>query len=206
MCRGLLILFGAFLISTTALAIDEPEDLGNGVLGAFTAPYAGDGVDNFLTGVVPGEPVQVHFTLYHHRLPTAKPGGFECSWELLPGAASYQVLDLTFGIPGCYNFGDEHDLLVGVSELMIFVDQPIHLFTITIMFTESPDGESIRLQPSSLESIEGEMVYVDYLEPDELLIMRPNSVGQDLEESVFWFNPTVATEPRSLTGVKALFD
>jgi len=206
MFRLCLIALSVAVLATSAFAVEEPADLGFGVIGVYTAPYAGPDAQDYLADVVAGVPVNVYFTLYHHRMASTQMGGFECLWEMLPGNVNYEVLDLELLVWEAFNFGDSHNLMVGVRLPTTYNDDPIPLFKATIMFTEQPNGTSIRLQPSWLESIAGEMAYAGYRQPDTLLIMRPDNAAQSLDDPVFWFNPTVAVENRSLSGVKALFD
>jgi len=206
MSRVCLLLIAIAALATTVHAIGEPEDLGYGVVAALTEEFVGGNVQNFLTDVTPGVPVDVYFTLYHHRHPSTNLGGFECSWEMIPGNIGYQVLEMELLIWEAFNFGDEHDLLVGVRLPTPRTGLPVPLFKVTLMFTEQPDGVSLRLQPSSIESIPGEMVYADYVNPESLWAMKPNNAAQSLDDPVFWFNPSVAVEQHSLTAVKALFD
>ncbi|HOX25801.1 MAG TPA: hypothetical protein PLL30_10470 [Candidatus Krumholzibacteria bacterium] len=201
-----LFLLAVPLLCTAALAVDPPEDLGYAVLGAYTEPRIYWHSQDYLEGVEAGVPFQVHFVMSYHRLPSQNLGGFECSWELLPAGLDYLVLDLEFGVLEAYNYGDEHDLLVGFRLPTSFYGQAIHLFTLTLMFTESPASASIRLQPSSIESIPGEMVYADYVTPEILLAMRPDNEGQSLDEPVFLINPAVAVETTTWSNVKAMFE
>ncbi len=206
MSRHCLVLLAIIILATAAHAIDEPEDLGFGVLGVFTAPEVGDDVYDYHIDVSAGQPVDLYFTLYHHRLASTQMGGFEFTWEVLPGNLDYLVLDAELLVWDSFNFGDSNNLIVGVRLPTTYNFNPIPLVKVTIMFTEAPDGASIRLQPSWLESIAGEMAYAGYRLPDDLLIMRPNNANQSLDDPVFWFNPSVAVENHSLSSVKALFD
>lgn len=206
MRRTLLILLPVLLSSAAALAVDPPDDLGYAVLGAYTEPRIYWRSQDYLDGVEAGVPFQVHFVLSYHRLPSQNLGGFECSWEMLPEGVNYLVLDVTFGPLEAYNFGDEHDLLVGFRLPTSFYGQNIHLFTLTLMFTETPSDASIRLQPSSIESIPGEMAYADYVTPEILLVMRPDNEGQTLDQPVFLINPVVAVENQTWSRVKSLFE
>lgn len=205
MPRFVFTLIAVLVLASAALAVDLPEDLGFGVIGIFTAPEATPESDNFLEGVVTGIPYEFHFTMYHHRLPTYKLGGFECQWRIEPADLDYQVVDVEFAREDAVNFGDYQNLMVGYQIREITYDVPIHLFTATVIFNEIPSNAAIYLEPSTLESIPGEMAYADYLRPDELQIMKPNSAGQVFSEPVFLLNNTVQVEYTSMSSVKALF-
>jgi len=198
-------LIAVLVLASSALAVDPPEDLGLGVLGIFTAPLATPESDNFLEGAVTGIPYEFYFTMYHHRLPTYKMGGFECQWRIEPADLDYQVVDVEFAREDAVNFGDYHNLMVGYQYREITYDVPIPLFKATIIFNEIPSNAAIYLEPSPLESIPGEMAYADYLRPDELQVMKPNTAGQVFDEPVFLINNTVQVHYTSMSSVKALF-
>ncbi|MEZ4387342.1 MAG: hypothetical protein R3D98_07130 [Candidatus Krumholzibacteriia bacterium] len=205
----LLVVCVLVIFAVPVLAVDPPVDNGVGVLGIYTQPAAGPGSDTHLENVVPGEVYRLYFVLYHDNTYTRALGAYEFGWRVEPAGAAPMVLDIQWApqYGECYNFGSAFDLLVGYT--MWNPHDPAAgylLFSADVMFDTAPDNAGIYLGPSSLESIAGEMAYCDFVRPDELFVMVPNNQDQSQDAPVFTFNSVVATEARSLSSVKALFD
>ncbi len=204
-----LVLLTASLLITPALAVDPPEDLGHGVLGIYTEPAATPEAQTYLEGVAPGSIYTVYFVLYHADLTSYNLGGFEFSWRVEPAEMTPNVVGMEWGIGEdlALNFGDEFNLLVGHMRRDPHApDEPFVLFSADLLFLETPSNAAVFLGPSVPASIDGEMAYADFVFPEELHVMKANNPGQTLNDPVFYFNPTVATEQTSLTEIKALFD
>ncbi len=207
--RTVLFSLTASLLITPALAADPPEDLGYGVLGIYTEPAATPEAQTHLEGITPGTIHTVYFVLYHADLTSYNLGGFEFSWRVEPAEMAPSVVGMEWGIGAdlALNFGDEFNLLVGHMRRDPHApDDPFVLFSADLLFMDTPGNAAVFLGPAVPASIAGEMVYADFVFPEELDVMKPNNAGQTLDDPVFFFNPTVATEQTSLTGIKALFD
>ncbi len=208
--RFLLFVFCAVvLLVAPVLAVDPPEDNGVAVLGVYTQPSAGPGSETHLEGVVPGEGYRLYFVLYHDNTHSRALGAFEFSWRVEPAEAMPTVFNIRWGAQygDCYNFGSAFNLLVGYTMWNPHVPADGYLlFWADVIFDTEPNNAGLYLGPSTLESIPGEMAYCGYFRPDEILVMKPNNQDQSHDTPVFTFNSVVATQSRSLSSVKALFD
>jgi len=207
--KMLLSLFALSLLVSPVLAVDPPEDQGYGVLGIYTEPAATPEAQTYLEDVAPGTIYTIYFVLYHADLESYNLGGFEFSWRVEPAEMTPSVLNLHWGIGEglAYNYGSNYNLLVGHTRRDPHPpSEPFVLFAADILFTTMPINAAVYLGPSDPASIAGEMAYVDFVFVNDLKVMKPNNEGQTLDEPVFFFNPTVATESRTLSEVRSLFD
>ena len=190
------------------LAVEPPVDNDEAVLCVYTAADTGD-AETFMDGVVAGEVYRLYFVLWHAEMRSHALGAFEFSWGIEPANVAPTVLDMQWGVQfgTCYNFGDYQNMLVGYTMFEPHTpDRPFVLFSVDIVFDETPSNAALYLAPSEPASIAGEMAYCGYVLPDELWTMVPNNPAQSMSDPVFLFNSPVAVESHSLSSVKALFN
>jgi len=199
------LLIAILLLPTLLFAqtVPPPSDQGP-IVGLYTTAEMGDDTDVFLEITEVPQQFEVHAIISHPGVDSVAGVEFRINQSPEFEAASYYLSSVN-GDPGWCGM-DWPNVLMGFSTPRPAVDGHAWVLTATYLVgAEFGDG-TFSLGPTPVQSIPGEMAIAQGDNPDNLIVIRPNSEGLAHDQPVFHITAgTVPVTGRTLTTVKALF-
>jgi hypothetical protein len=196
MKKLLVLVAAALLISGNSFAQLDPDDNGVGI-------YF-DPCGCCLPCVTLPEGEAYAWLVITHPSAPAGIGGWECRIEVEGPAA---ILSWNFEGQDPINFTQEPNFLVGLSAPLInpFTFPTVVVMEIHFLVMDVQPPIEFFLEPNWTPSIDGELVYADGANPNELIIMRQSTGGPGEPVAVVNGDCPVANEDATWGQVKTLY-
>jgi len=186
-----------------AQSVPPPSDQGP-IIGLYTTAEMGDDTAVFLEVTEFPQQFEIHAIISYPGVESVSGCEFRISLSPEFEAASYYLSSVNGEAGWCGM--DWPNVLMGFSTPRPVVDGHAWVLTATYLVAAEFGDGWFYLGPTSVQSIPGEMAIAEGDNPDNLIVIRPNSDGLDHDQPVFQVTAgTVPVIGRTLTTVKALF-